>query len=179
MLTELVVPHFFGDYFTSHLRQLGGWWRSTANANRSTTSMYVGVPIALAAGVAAFSGRRQTVFWTIVLADVCSARSVRTRRSIPRLQALVPPLRSFRFPVKYLSLGLVRLAVLAAFAIQWLIDRDVPRRPLTWVLAAGVHAERDYVFVAWLLTAPAIPLHFAYRLAIRMQCRFPCKARST
>ena len=86
----------------------------------------------------------------------------------------MPPLRTFRFPVKYLSLGSFGLAVLAAFAIQWLIDRDVPRRPLTWVLAgACTLSVVTYAFVAWLLAAPAIPLHFAYRLAIRMHVPFP------
>ena len=31
-LTELVVPHFFGDYFTSHLRQLV--WMVALNSDR-------------------------------------------------------------------------------------------------------------------------------------------------
>src|SRR5207342_1606719 len=90
------------------------------------------------------------------------------------LETLIPPLRSFRFPVKYLSLGSFALAVLAGFAIQWLIDRDVPRRPLMWVLAASCTLSVvTYAFVAWLLAAPAIPLHLAYRLAIRMHVPFP------
>ena len=40
----------------------------------------------------------------------------------PVLQALLPPLRTFRFPVKYLSLAALGLATLAAMALQWLID---------------------------------------------------------
>ena len=174
MLTELVVPHFFGDYFTSHLRQLV--WMVALNSQREPFyySMYVGVPIALAAGVAAFSGRRHTVFWTIVLAGCLLGSFGPYTPVYPALETLVPPLRSFRFPVKYLSLGSFGLAVLAGFAIQWLIDRDVPRRPLTWVLAgACTLSVITYAFVAWLLTAPAIPLHLAYRLAIRMHVPFP------
>ncbi len=173
-LTELVVPHFFGDYFTSHLRQLV--WMVALNSQREPFyySMYIGVPIALAAGVAAFSGRRHTVFWTIVLAGCLLGSFGPYTPVYPALETLVPPLRSFRFPVKYLSLGSFGLAVLAGFAIQWLIDRDVPRRPLTWVLAAACTLSVvTYAFVAWLLAAPAIPLHLAYRLAIRMHVPFP------
>ena len=173
-LPELVVPHFFGDYFTSHLRQLA--WMVALNSQREPFyySMYIGVPIALAAGVAAFSGRRHTVFWTIVLAG-CLIGSFGPYTPIyPALQALAPPLRSFRFPVKYLSLGSFALAILASFAIQWLIDRDVPRRSVTWVLAAACTLSLiTYGFIAWLLVAPAIPLHFAYRLALRMHVPFP------
>ena len=49
-LIELVVPHFFGDYFKSHLRELA--WMVALNSQRDPFyySMYVGVPIALAAG---------------------------------------------------------------------------------------------------------------------------------
>ena len=166
-LTELVVPHFFGDYFTSHLRQLG----VDGGAQQPTRTVLL-LDVCRRAdragrGVAAFSGRPTHG----VLDDRARrlpARLVRsaTRPSIPLCETLVPPLRSFRFPVKYLSLGSFGLAVLAGFAIQWLIDRDVPRRPLTWVLAAACTLSVvTYAFVAWLLAAPAIPLHLAYRLA--------------
>ena len=59
----------------------------------------------------------------------------------PALQELVPPLRTFRFPVKYLSLASFGLATLAAMALQWLLDGDVPRRAVRIVLiAAGAGA---------------------------------------
>jgi len=171
---ELVMPHFLGDYFTSHLRQLV--WMVALNSQREPFyySMYVGVPILLAAAVAGLSGRRQTMFWAIVLV-ACLIGSFGTYTPIyPALQALAPPLRSFRFPVKYLSLGSFGLAILASFTIQWLIDRDVPRRPLAWALGiACAAAVVAYACIAWLLTAPSIPLNLTYKLALRTHVPFP------
>jgi hypothetical protein len=173
-LTELVVPHFFGDYFTSHLRQLV--WMVALNSDREPFyyTMYVGVPVVLAAALAACSGRRHTLFWTIAIAG-CLIGSFGSYTPIyPAIQSLVPPIRAFRFPVKYMSLGAFGIAVLASFTIQWLIDRDVPRRRLTWVLAtASVVAVATYGAVAWLLTAPAIPLRIVYRLAVWLHVPFP------
>ena len=173
-LTELVVPHFFGDYFTSHLRQLV--WMVALNSNREPFyyTMYVGVPIVLAAAIAALSGRRQTIFWTLAMLACLLGSFGQYTPVYPALQAVVPPLRSFRFPVKYLSLGSFGIAVLATFTVQWLIDRDVPRRPLKWVLAAAYGTSAaTYVFVAWLLAAPSIPLRFFYRLALWCRVPFP------
>ena len=104
-------------------------------------TMYVGVPIVLAGGGRGALGppARRCSGRSRVLGCVIASLGPYTP-VYPALQALVPPLRSFRFPVKYLSLGSFGIAMLAAMAIQWLIDRDVPRRPLTWVLAGGVRA---------------------------------------
>jgi len=172
--TELVMPHFLGDYFTSHLRQLV--WMVALNSQREPFyySMYVGVPIILAACVAGLSGRRQTMFWAIVL-GACLIGSFGTYTPIyPALQSLVPPLRSFRFPVKYLSVGSFGLAILASFTIQWLIDRDVPRRPLVWALGLSCAAAAvTYASLAWLLVAPSIPLDLTYKLAVRTHVPFP------
>ena len=51
---------------------------------------------------------------------------------------------------------------------------EVPRRPLVWVLtAACVSAAAAYLFIAWLLAAPSIPLRLFYRLALWCRVPFP------
>jgi hypothetical protein len=173
-LLELMVPHFFGDYFTSHLRQLV--WMVALNSEREPFyyTMYIGVPIILAAAIAAFSGRRRTVFWTLAIVGCVVASFGQYTPIYPVAQALVPPLRAFRFPVKYLSLASFGIAVLASFTIQWFIDRDAPRRTVKWVLTcACLLALVVYSFIAWLLIAPAIPIQLFFRLAVWVHVPFP------
>ena len=166
-LFELLVPHFFGDYFHSNMRELG--WMMALNSQRDPFfyTMYVGLPILLLGGVAMLSRRRRTVFWTVVVL-ACTLAALGPHTPLyPALQALLPPLRTFRFPVKYLSLAAFGLATLAAFALQWLLDEDVPRRAVRIVLVfAGVGAVLAYVAIAWVLMAPHLPVHAFYRLAL-------------
>ena len=131
-LFELLVPHFFGDYFHSNLREMV--WMVALNSDRDPFyyTMYVGVPVLLLAAVAMLSGRPRTVFWTVVVVGLRRSPSLGPHTPIyPALQALVPPLRTFRFPVKYLSLASFGLATLAAVTLQWLLDGDraAPRGP--------------------------------------------------
>ena len=67
-LIELLVPHFFGDYFNSNLRELA--WMIALNSGRDPFyyTRYIGVPIAMLAGIAMVSGRQATRFWTVVVA---------------------------------------------------------------------------------------------------------------
>src|SRR5688572_33139705 len=111
-------------------------------------TMYIGVPIALLAGLAMCSGRPGTRFWTVVVV-ACAIASLGAHTPLyPALQEIVPPLKTFRFPVKYLSLAAFGLAVLAAMAFQWLLDRDAPPRALRIVLiATGVTAALTYVLI--------------------------------
>jgi membrane protein YfhO len=164
---EFVVPHFFGDYFNSHLNELA--WMLALNSHREPFyyTMYIGVPVVLAASVAALSGRPRTVFWTVVVV-ACGIASLGSHTVVyPLLQQLVPPLRAFRFPVKYLSLAAFGIATLASFTIQWLIDREVPRRPLAITVACAVLAALvTYGLVGWLLVAPHIPVRLFYKLAV-------------
>ena len=166
-LLELLVPHFFGDYFNSHLRELV--WMLALNSQRDPFyyTMYVGVPIVLLAGVAMCSGRPGTRFWTVVVV-ACAIASLGPHTPLyPALQEIVPPLKSFRFPVKYLSLAALGIATLAAMTFQWLLDRDVPMRSLRIVLiVSGVAAALTYGFIAWVLIAPELPIRGFFRLAI-------------
>jgi membrane protein YfhO len=165
-LLELAVPHFFGDFFHSNLRETG--WMLALNSGRDPFyySMYIGVPVAMLAAVAAVSRRPRTLFWTLVVV-VCAVASLGSYTpAYPLLRQLVPALRTFRFPVKYLSLSAFALAVLAAFAFEWLVEGTAPRRATRGVVAAScVLALLAYGVVAWVLLAPALPIHAFYELA--------------
>src|SRR4029079_18650105 len=133
-LLELAVPHFFGDYFRSNLKETG--WMIALNSGRDPFyyTMYIGVPVAILAGVAALSRRPRTVFWTLVVVG-CALASLGSHTPFyPLLRDLFPPLRTFRFPVKYLALSAFGLAVLAGLAFEWLLDNAMPRRPVRVVV---------------------------------------------
>jgi len=165
-LVELIVPHFFGDAFSSHLSELS--WMLALNSGREPFlfTMYVGVPVAIAAAIAALSGRPGTTFWTIaVMLSVLVSLGASTP-FYPALQRALPPLQMFRFPVKFLSVASFGIAVLAAMTVQWLLDGAVPRRPLRAVTAAAcLVAAASYAVVAWVLLAPRVPIQGFFRLA--------------
>jgi hypothetical protein len=98
-LVELLVPHFFGDYFNSHLRELV--WMVALNSGRDPFyyTMYVGVPIVLLAAVAMCSARPGTRFWTVVVVACAIASLGPHTPHYPAVQEVVTPLKSFRSPV--------------------------------------------------------------------------------
>ncbi|HEX5475777.1 MAG TPA: YfhO family protein [Vicinamibacterales bacterium] len=173
-MLELVMPHCFGDYFASFLRELP--WMMALNSGREPFyyTMYAGVPVLMLAGLVAFRRRGQTVFWTVTaLATLVSALGTHTPL-YPALQWLVPPLRAFRFPVKYLALTSFAVAVLAAYGWQALADRAVSRRALRRMLIpAAVLGCAAYALVAWMLIAPALPAYGFFRLARAVHVLFP------
>jgi hypothetical protein len=166
-MLELFVPHFFGDYFSSNLQQLS--WMLALNSHRDPFyyTMYVGVPIVLLAATAMLSMRPGTRFWTITSA-ACALASVGSHTPFyPVLQAIVPPLRLFRFPVKYLTFTAFGLAILAAMALQRFFDDDIPRPAVRRVvIGTAVVAALTYVGIAWVLVAPALPIRAFFRLAV-------------
>jgi hypothetical protein len=166
-LIELFIPHFFGDYYNSSLRETV--WMVALNSGRDPFyyTLYVGVPVVLLAVVAALSGRRQTVFWAAVVV-LCAVASLGPYTPVyPFLRQVFPPLRTFRFPVKYLSMSGFGVAVLAAFAVHWLIERRMPRRPLLiTVIGAAALAALAYGAVAWVVVAPAQPIRWFFDLAL-------------
>jgi hypothetical protein len=166
-LIELLVPHFFGDYYNSSLRETV--WMVALNSGRDPFyyTLYVGVLVALLAAVAALSRRPQTTFWTAVIA-VCAIASLGPYTPVyPFLREVIPPLRTFRFPVKYLSMSAFGIAVLSAFAVEWLIERRMPRRPVMIVVAgAGLLGALTYALVAWVVIAPALPIRGFFELAL-------------
>lgn len=166
LLVELLVPHFYGDYFNSNLAELT--WMVALNSGREPFyyTMYVGVPVVLAAAVASCSGRPGTLFWTCAVI-ACGVASLGDHTPLyPALTAAVPPLRGFRFPVKYLSFAAFGIATLAAMTVQWLLDAAIPRRSLRVVVTlACVIGIAAYAVVAWLLLAPSLPIRGFYELA--------------
>src|SRR5262249_19599788 len=101
-LIELMVPHFFGDYFSSNLRELAWMVALTSAREPFYYTMYVGIPVILLAVAAMLSGRPSTRFWTVaVLISAVASLGAHTP-VLPILQAVLPVLRRFRFPVKYL-----------------------------------------------------------------------------
>jgi hypothetical protein len=173
-LIELMVPHFFGDYFTSNLHELA--WMVALNSGRDPFyyTMYVGVPVILLAVAAMLSGRPGTRFWTgAVLISALASLGAHTP-VLPILQAVIPVLRSFRFPVKYLTFASFGLATLAAMAFQWILDGDMPRAAVRrTVIAAGVVAGLTYLAVGWVLIAPTLPIRGFFHLALWAQVPAP------
>jgi hypothetical protein len=106
---------------------------------------------------------------------VCAFASLGAHTPVyPVIQAIVPFVKSFRFPVKYLSLAAFGLATLSAMTFEWLLDDEVPRRPLRAVLlASGALALVAYLVVAWVLIAPALPIRAFFRLAVWAKVPMP------
>jgi hypothetical protein len=166
-LLELLVPHFFGDYFNSNLREMV--WMLALNSQRDPFyySMYVGIPILFLAAAGTLSGRPGTRFWTIVIVACIIASLGPYTPVYPALQALVPPLRTFRFPVKYLSLAAFGLATLVSLTLEDMLDGRAPRRAVRAVLiGGGVGAAAVYVAIAWVLFAPELPIRAFFHLAV-------------
>jgi hypothetical protein len=173
-ILELVVPHFFGDYFTSNLSELT--WMTALNSGREPFyyTMYLGVPVIIAAAAAAFSGRPRTTFWALVVVGCALASMGAHTPFYPALQWSIPGLKEFRFPVKYLSLAGMGLSVLAATACDWMIREDVPARATRLALIVALTlACLAYGFIAWQMIAPREPLQLIFDLARTVQAQSP------
>jgi hypothetical protein len=121
-LVESVLPHVFGDTFREYNTELP--WIGPLNGGRDPFfySLFIGLIALLLSVLGTLCGpRRWRFFWlAVVVAGVVLAFGDDTP-VYPLLQSMVPPLRSFRFPAKFLvfaSLGLAVLAANAADALQ-------------------------------------------------------------
>jgi hypothetical protein len=171
---ELVMPHFYGDYFHSNLEELT--WMRALNSTREPFyyTMYFGVPVLLAAAIAGCARRPRTTFWAVVVVGCILASMGAHTPVYPLLQRIIPGLTAFRFPVKYLSLLAMGTSVLAALALDWMIAGEVPARARRIVLAVAVAgAVIVYAFVAWSLLAPAVPIRLVFELARHVQVPSP------
>ena len=173
-LLELFAPHFFGEYFHSNLSELT--WMPALNSGREPFyyTMYIGAPVVLVAAVAACARRPRTTFWVLVIAGCVLASMGAHTPFYPLLQSIVPGLRAFRFPVKYLSLAAMGTSVLAALAVDWMLKGEVPPRALRVVVAASLAAAAIlYGFVAWQMIAPRLPLYLVFEAAQKTHVRSP------
>ncbi len=143
-LIEAVCPHLFGNYADAvTFDQVP--WMVALNSGREPffSSVYVG-PTLVALGVFALvapSGRRWTLFWMVTLGIALVASLGGHTPIYPAVQAAVPLVRSFRFPVKYLVVCAMALAALAAHgwdAVRALECAPQTPRRLQAARAAGV-----------------------------------------
>jgi hypothetical protein len=175
-LIELLVPHFYGNHLNNPLREMA--WLYALNSKREPFyySTYVGVPIAMlgAAAVAAVSRRREAWFWAgVIVVAVLSAFGSYTP-FYPALNAIVPFLKPFRFPVKYLALVSWALAVLVAMTWDALRADALDRRRMRGVIiAAGALAAVIYIALATMLVAPRLPASLVYHLGQRLDVPYP------
>lgn len=176
-LLELFAPHFFGEYFHSNLSELT--WMPALNSGREPFyySMYLGVPVLISAAVAACARRPRTTFWAVVVVGCVFASMGAHTPFYPALQSVVPGLRAFRFPVKYLSLAAMGISMLTALSVEWMQRGDVPRRALqVVVVGSALVAAIVYGFVAWQMIAPRLPLYLVFETAQRVHVRSPIQA---
>ena len=121
-LVESILPRVFGDTFLQYETQLP--WILPLNSGRDPFfySLYLGVVALLLSVLGALCGRRRWRFFWLAIMIVGVVLAFGDYSPVyPVLQQLVPPLRSFRFPAKFLvfaSLGLAALAANAADVLQ-------------------------------------------------------------
>jgi hypothetical protein len=140
-LLETVIPHLFGHVYHDYVHAFP--WVAALNSNREPLyySVYVGTGgCALAMlGSSELGERRWRLFWWIVfLVGVLCALGDHTP-FYPLLQSVVPLLKTFRFPVKYLSVSMFAVAALAASGADALLAHargsGALRRPVAvWIL---------------------------------------------
>jgi hypothetical protein len=135
-LVESVLPHVFGDTFRQYNAELP--WIRPLNSGRDPFfySIYVGLIALLSSVLGTLCGpRRWRFFWlAVVVVGVVVAFGDYTP-VYPMLQRILPPLRSFRFPAKFLVFASFGLAALAANAADTLERRAAA--PGSFVLPAG------------------------------------------
>jgi len=140
MLLETVLPHFFGHAYTATLETLP--WIRALNAGREPLlySLYIGIgAFALAlvreSDVALTRWRR---FWWCVLGVAVIGALGEFTPVYPAVQAVVPVLKAFRFPVKYLLFGVLAVAALATSGADALIRHARGERDMRLPLGAGL-----------------------------------------
>jgi hypothetical protein len=114
-LVESVLPHVFGDTFLQYDTKLP--WIRPLNSGRDPFfySLFMGLVVLLLSVLGALCGpRRWRLFWLAVVGAGVVLAFGHYTPVYPIVQRMVPPLRSFRFPAKFLVFASFGLAVLAA-----------------------------------------------------------------
>jgi hypothetical protein len=178
-LVEFVWLHAFGNRLdVTLMREVP--WMAPLNSGRDPFfySLYLGPAVVALAVVGAVAGRerRWARFWVVAGAAALVAAFGAFTPIYPFLQAHLPLLKSFRYPVKYLVV--VALAVAALVAAAWetlatLEPRDLRRgRVATGVLTgaavSALMALASAGLTAATLWSPTAAARWFYDLAIRI-----------
>jgi hypothetical protein len=175
-LVETVAPFLFGDY----LQWFSGsfpWMRAFGGGREPFFfSVYCGVAaFALALVGVCAARRRWAVFWAIIGLLALALALGGNTPFYPALQQVVPLMRSFRYPTKYLVFTVLALAMLAGHGWHALTLAAARREPLARrakMPAIGLAVSAALVGYAATLTAllfPAALTAFVARIAMALR----------
>ncbi len=190
-LLEAIAPTIFGNFFAGFLGTQP--WLASLNSGRDPFfySIYLGVPTLLLAivGLRLPANTRWSVFWGVVaIASVIAAFGDHTV-IYPAAQQIIPVLRGFRFPAKYLVF--LSLAVAALAVAGWRVlerhratldedtdgdqDRDRPvRSARRFAVACGlIFAMTAYACATAALVFPDQSARAVYRIAVTIGMNQP------
>jgi hypothetical protein len=184
MLLETLVPHLFGDYFSSRTLTAVPWMQAL-NTGREPFffSLYFGAPLLTLSLFGVLAGeRRWSIFWCICGAAGLVGAFGSYTPIYPLIRDHLPLVDTFRFPVKYLIV--LTLAVAAAAAAGWqalTTPESVTSRPyrrarsgaICGALAVGVTAYAIAGAFIYLTTPAA---HALFNVATALELPRPIDA---
>jgi hypothetical protein len=143
---ETGVAHLFGHAYDGSLDRLP-WVGGINQREPLFFTMYVGLGALVLAMIGPNERRRERTFWWVVAAVALICALGDHTPIYPALQSVIPVLRTFRFPVKYLIFSVIALAALAACGVDALLAQTRaqgsmahPRVPLAVAGAVSVLA---------------------------------------
>jgi hypothetical protein len=130
---ETIAPSLFGDTFQWIVTAFP-WMRALGSGRDPFFfSIYCGVTVfALAVLGLGVARRRWAGFWGVTLATATLLSLGKYTPVVPWLQETFSVMHSFRFPPKYLIVGMVALAMLAAYGWQALAVAAARRTAIGW-----------------------------------------------
>ncbi len=170
-LLETIVPHLFGDFFQAP--QLDAVpWIAPLNSGREPFffSIYLGPAVLGVALLGALAGAQRwwSVFWVMTGAIALLAAFGSYTPFYPFLRDIVPLLRSFRFPVKYVIVSAMAVAALVAAGCDALgADRRARPAPRFSRAAAGAVAATALIGIG-AYAAQAAAIYFPQQTAFRL-----------
>jgi Bacterial membrane protein YfhO len=167
-LVEAIVPGFLG--FKDTLDQRTYWGRSIEDgANPFVLSLYFGFPLIFLAITGAFiedsglilSKRMRRYLLSLIVVGILLSLG----RFLPGfywLYQLFPPLRAFRYPVKFINLCILPMSLLAGYAVQVQFERGKE----SWIPTA------KFIRVVFLMCAAIVLFSIAFYASKDFASRF-------
>jgi hypothetical protein len=172
-LCEALLPQLFGDTFLHYDAELP--WIAPLNSGRDPFffSLYIGTAAFLMSTLGSLVGSRPWRFFWLAVAVAGLLLAFGNYTPVyPLLQQIAPPLRSFRFPAKFLVFTSFGIAVLAANAIDWLggaRERSPLPAAVKSAIGVGVAGALTLVIaIALVSVAPFTAARAFYNLAARV-----------